>query len=233
MPWITRKLYDWVFVHFRRRRMQQFFNTLSPTPQTRVLDVGGTANTWTNESVTSESVASESTTSTSTASKSANSTSFPVTLLNILDYGKQSNPRFTPIVGDATAMPFPNRSFDIVFSNSVIEHVETWEKQQAFAHEVRRVGDYIWIQTPARSFPIEAHLWALWIQYLPKKLQHRIVQWTPRGLVQPHIVHQIVEEVRLLTHREMKELFPDCVILEEKLLGLTKSYIAVRTTRQP
>jgi hypothetical protein len=90
------------------------------------------------------------------------------------------------------------------------------------------VARKLWIQTPARAFPIEAHLLAPYIQYLPKSLQHRLARWTPRGLLQPDVVHEIVDEVRLLTYREVKELFPDCLILKEKLLGLTKSYIAIR-----
>jgi hypothetical protein len=117
---------------------------------------------------------------------------------------------------------------DIAFSNSVIEHLGTWEKQQAFAHEARRVARKLWIQTPARSFPIEAHLLAPYIQYLPKGIQRRIVPWTPRGLLNPGIVQQIVEEVRLLTHEEVSKLFPDCCIVKERSCGLTKSYIAVR-----
>jgi hypothetical protein len=72
------------------------------------------------------------------------------------------------------------------------------------------------------------HLLAPFIQYLPRAFQHHIVKWTPRGILQPEIVHQIVDEVRLLTYSEMKQLFPDCVILKERVLGLTKSYIAVR-----
>ena len=110
----------------------------------------------------------------------------------------------------------------------MIEHVGTWEKQQLFAREVRRVARNLWVQTPARSFPLEAHLLAPYIQYLPKSAQHRIVRWTPRGILQPHVVHEIIDEVRLLTCREMKQLFPDCLILKERVLGLTKSYIAVR-----
>jgi hypothetical protein len=87
----------------------------------------------------------------------------------------------------------------------------------------------LWIQTPAHCFPIEAHLLAPYIQYLPKRVQHRIVRWTPRGLLTPDVVHGIVDEVRLLTYREVKLLFPDCRILRERVFGLTKSYIAVRT----
>jgi hypothetical protein len=197
-----------VFIHFRRRRMNRFFTLFAPSPQVCVLDIGGTAQTWNCES--------------------EGRARFPVTLINILDYGQIEDGRFTSMEGDATALPFADNAFDIAFSNSVIEHVGTWEKQQAFAREARRVARKLWIQTPARSFPIEAHLLALYIQYLPKTVQHRIVRWTPRGLLQPGVVHEIVDEVRLLTHREVKLLFPDCLILKERVLGLTKSYVAVR-----
>jgi hypothetical protein len=203
-----KSLCDHVFIYFRRRRMNQFFDIFAPLLGVRVLDIGGTAQTWNRES---ESYVQ-----------------FPVTLINIRRYDQIEGDRFTSMEGDATELPFADNTFDIAFSNSVIEHVGTWEKQQAFAREARRVARKLWIQTPARSFPIEAHLLAPYIQYLPKNVQHSIVRWTPRGLLQPDVVHEIVDEVRLLTYREVKQLFPDCRILKERLFGLTKSYIAVR-----
>ena len=202
-----------VFIHFRRRRMDRFFANVAPSPESRVLDVGGTAQTWMGES--------------------NGHAQFPVTLLNIRKYDEVDSDRFTSVEADATNLPFADNAFDIAFSNSVIEHVGTWEKQQLFAREVSRVARNLWVQTPARSFPIEAHLLAPYIQYLPKKLQHRIVRWTPRGILQPEVVHEIVDEVRLLTCGEMKRLFPDCLILKERVLGLTKSYIAVRHREHP
>lgn len=203
-----KNLSDHVFIRFRRRRMHRFFVLFSPSPEARVLDIGGTPQTW--------------------ASESGAHAAFPVTLLNIRNNGQLQGGRFTSMEGDATQLPFTDNAFDIAFSNSVIEHVGTWERQQAFAREARRVAGRLWIQTPARSFPIEAHLLAPYIQYLPKKMQHRIVRWTPRGLLQPDVVHEIVDEVRLLTYREVQQLFPDCRILRERFFGLTKSYIAVK-----
>jgi hypothetical protein len=44
----------------------------------------------------------------------------------------------------------------------------------------------------------------------------------------PDAVHEIVDEVKLLTYRELKQLFPDCRIVKERFFGLTKSHIAVR-----
>jgi len=201
-------LYDHVFLRFRRRRMNHFFAFFAPSPEVRVLDIGGTPQTWSEEA--------------------KGQARFSVTLINICGNCQINTDRFTSMEGDATEMPFADNAFDIAFSNSVIEHVGTWDKQQAFAREARRVARKLWIQTPARSFPIEAHLLAPYIQYLPKSAQHRIARWTPRGLLTPDVVHEIVDEVRLLTYRELKHLFPDCRILKERLFGLTKSYIAVR-----
>lgn len=201
-------LYDHVFVRFRRRRMQQFFSLFSPAPGVRVVDIGGAVQTWNVEAAAHKP--------------------FSVTLINNLEYEDFASERFQIIEADATALPFPDHSFDIAFSNSVIEHLGTWERQQAFASEARRVARQLWIQTPARCFPIEAHLLAPYIQYLPKRMQRRIVRWTPRGLLNPGVVQQIVEEVRLLTYAEVAKLFPDCQILRERFCGFTKSYIAVR-----
>jgi hypothetical protein len=201
-------LYNHVFVRFRRKRMRKFLSLFSPSRDVRVIDIGGAVQTWNVEAEAHEA--------------------FPITLINNLEYEDYASERFTTIVADATALPFPDNSFDIAFSNSVIEHLETWEKQQAFASEARRVARKLWIQTPARCFPIEAHLLAPYIQYLPKEFQKRVARWTPRGLLNPGVVHPIVEEVRLLTSAEVKNLFPDCQILKERFCGLTKSYIAVR-----
>jgi hypothetical protein len=201
-------LYQHIFVRFRRRRMKRFFSLFTPSAEARVVDIGGITETWESEAETHMP--------------------FPVTLVNNLEYDGVLSDRYKSIEGDATALPFPDHSFDIAFSNSVIEHLGTWEKQQAFAHEARRVAGKLWIQTPARSFPIEAHLLAPFIQYLPRNVQHRIVRWTPRGLLNPGVVHGIVDEVRLLTYREVAALFTDCCILRERFFGLTKSYIAVR-----
>ncbi len=201
-----------VFVYFRRSRMRRFHILFPLSSTERVLDIGGTEQTWTTES--------------------GSNTDFPVTLLNLRMYDSPRQSRFRLMQGDATSLPFADNSFDLAFSNSVIEHLGTWQQQKRYACEARRVACKLWIQTPARSFPIEAHLLAPYIQYLPKHIQHRLVALTPRGLLTPDEVHQIVDEVRLLTYREMQMLFPDCVILRERLFGLTKSYIAVRASAE-
>jgi len=207
-----------LFAIFRRRRMKRFYATFQPTSQTRLLDIGGAPNTWISESRSYEPV--------------------PVTLVNLQFPNSDAfnDSRFTAIHGDATRLPFENQSFDVAFSNSVIEHLTTWERQQTFAAEARRVAKKLWIQTPARHFPIEPHLLTPFFQYLPRRLQLRLARhftlWGVLSKPSPADVNELISEVRLLTLREMKQLFPDCMILKERVLGLTKSYIAVRAPQQ-
>jgi SAM-dependent methyltransferase len=145
---------------FRRRRMRRFLAAVAPRTGERLLDVGGTAGFWVDAGFTSK-----------------------LTLLN-RDTGAAglAGAGVEFIAGDGCALPFANRAFDVVFSNSVIEHVGTWERQQAFAAEVRRVGHRLWVQTPAREFFIEPHLIAPFIHWLPRAWQRRLMRnFTVRG----------------------------------------------------
>jgi hypothetical protein len=67
-------------------------------------------------------------------------------------------------------------------------------------------------------------------QFLPVRtriwlLQNFNLGWFPRT---PDAVKakEVVESVRLLDRHEFAELFPDSIIYEEKVLGLTKSFVA-------
>ena len=136
------------------------------------------------------------------------------------------------LAGDATAMPqYGDGEFDVVYSNSVIEHLFTADNQAAMAREVRRVGRAYWVQTPNHWFPVEPHFHAVGWQYLPRPLRVRICCW--RGTARRTTIksrehaESLVNEVRLLGGREMRRLFPDGRVLREPLGGLTKSWVAV------
>jgi Methyltransferase domain len=150
-----------------------------------------------------------------------------------IDLSGYPNHHFNPMIGNGCALSFPDQSYDIGFSNSVIEHVGSWENQQAFASEIRRVGKALWVQTPAKECPIEPHYIAPFVHWLPKGVQRRILRYfSPWGWIAKPTQEQIDEMVnttRLITYSEMKGLFPDCEILVEKYLWIIpKSYIAVR-----
>lgn len=121
-------------------------------------------------------------------------------------------PNVTFIKADARNLPLPDKAGSIVFCNSLIEHVPKSDRQLV-ADEIRRVGRAYWVQTPNKWFPIEPHYMLPLFQFLPKAMR-RILD-ARRG-----------DHVELLTARELQELFPEAVILRERILGLTKSLIA-------
>lgn len=157
-----------------------------------------------------------------------------VTLLNLRfdEALGTAHPEFTFVEGDGCRLPFGDRTFDLVHSNSVIEHLGSWERQQAFAAEARRVGRALWVQTPAREFFAEPHLIAPVIHWLPRRWQLRLIRrgtiwgWLTRPDARQ--VEAFLDEVRLLNRREMQALFPDCRILTERFPGWPKSHIAAR-----
>ena len=154
------------------------------------------------------------------------------------DRERATNHNIRTLIGDACSLTMPDRSYDIAFSNSVIEHVGSWERQQQFASEIRRVGGALWVQTPAYEYPIEPHYMAPFIHWLPRKVQKRIARWcTLWGWIeQPGFekIEAMVDTTRLLTRSEMRRLFYDCEIRVERLLWVfPKSYIAVRLKPEP
>jgi len=61
------------------------------------------------------------------------------------------------VQADGTNLPFADKSFDIVFSGSVLEHVGSRERQRKFISEALRVGKKVFITVPDSHFPIELH----------------------------------------------------------------------------
>ncbi|MEK6252705.1 MAG: class I SAM-dependent methyltransferase [Actinomycetota bacterium] len=119
--------------------------------------------------------------------------------------------------GDARALPFEPDTFEIAYSNSLVEHLDPADRTR-FAAEIRRVAGRYWVQTPNRYFPIEPHVLLPGFQFLPEAARRRL--WR---LGMPRTPYEPIE---LLGANELRELFPDAVILRERFAGLTKSLIA-------
>jgi hypothetical protein len=186
--------------------MAGFLSTFSPGPDQRILDVGF----WKGSGLTSD-----------------------ITLLNIHPIPTEGiEPNMHAALGDGTKLEYKDKVFDIIFSNSVIEHLSTFENQARFANECMRVGKWLWIQTPAKTFFVEPHLLTPFIHLLPRSWQRKLLRnftvwgWLTRPSTEQ--IDHMLEEIRLLTLAEMQSLFPGCEIWKERFLGFTKSYIAVR-----
>ncbi|MFD8633231.1 MULTISPECIES: class I SAM-dependent methyltransferase [unclassified Streptomyces] len=124
--------------------------------------------------------------------------------------------------------------YDLVFSNSTIEHVGGHSQRRLFVAAVEQLAPLHWIQTPYRYFPVEPHFVAPGFQFLPLAARARLVRRWP--LVHsrpdsPESAMNAVINIELLTRTEMRYLFPGSLLLGEQVLGATKSLIAVR--REP
>lgn len=145
------------------------------------------------------------------------------------ELGRTSLPlRFETFVGDARDLSgYADGSFDVVHSNSVIEHVGTWRDMQLMAHELRRVGVHGWVQTPAWEFPIEPHHRLPFVHWLGAPAQRAALSVARRyrgTSISERREH--VERINLLARPEVEALFPGCAISVERFAGLPKSYIA-------
>jgi hypothetical protein len=191
--------------------MKQFEELFQPTDTTRIVDVGGYEMNWT-----------------LIAAK-------PNVVLVNLENEEWSKGRIRKRKGDGRNLAFADGSFDLAYSNSVIEHVGGWEDQQAFAREIRRIAPRYYVQTPNKWFFIEPHLMAPFIHLLPMRIARKLVRYfSVWGLVARPTqarIDEFLRSVRLLDAREMRTLFPDAEIVAEKFLGMTKSIIAVRRQR--
>lgn len=179
----------------------------------RLIDIGGTQRFW-------ETVGL------------AGSDELHITLVNLraepTDYANIASE-----AGDATALDqYADGSFDAVFSNSVIEHVGAPAGAAAMAAEVRRLSARYYVQTPNRWFPIEPHYMFPGFQFLPVRaktwlLQHLPLAWVGR-IPDRGEAENVAREVHLMSASDLARLFPDAAIERERILGLTKSVIALR-----
>ena len=196
--------------YMRKQRMKLFSKIISPIAGMRVLDLGGQPAIWDDVDPC-----------------------LNITCLNlpgIADQKHLSHHNITFVVGDACNMPeFNFGDFDIVFSNSVLEHVGDGDKQKEFAREVQRLSGTFWVQTPSKLFPIEAHCgmpfwwyYPIWLRsFFLRRWEKKLPAWT-----------EMVSSTTYISRKSMVSLFPDSSIVTEWFV-LPKSIIAYKLARIP
>ena len=190
---------------FRQRRFDFFWNTLGRHVGTRRwLDLGGGPGSYL-----------------LTQLESLQRDAAPKVIL--LDMGeaelRDAQTRFPNVqcvCADGEHLPFAAETFDLLFCNSVIEHVA---HPDALAAEIRRTGRHFFVQTPNEKFPLESHSQVPlpFFRALPRTLQLWMCRAT--GASWDYLM-----SVRYLTEAELRALFPDARILHERAFGLTKSF---------
>jgi hypothetical protein len=197
----------------RARRFRRFEAlTASFARPLRILDVGGTNDFWENCGW-------------------AGRADVQISSLNLLPE-RQKHENIRPLVGDATNLAeFADGSFDIVFSNSVIEHLFTFENQRRMAAETQRVGTAYWVQTPNFWFPMEPHFHIPGWQWMPTDLRVFMIQHWRCGwrgpCADPEKARTLVKEIRLMTLHELNTIFPGAIIVPERFGGMVKSWIVI------
>lgn len=98
------------------------------------------------------------------------------------------------------------------------------------AKEVCRVGRRYFVQTPNKYFPLEPHFLFPFFQFLPIWIRVLLLRnfnlgWFVKTPDKAK-AKEIVEGIRLLNKREFTSLFPNASIYQEKVFGITKSFLA-------
>ena len=129
-PWVNflmniHIIYNFFMDCFRPKRMRQMAVFFSISKTTTVLDIGGSYKNW-----------------------SYLVDGPKLTLLNLGPRPENLPTHVQYVRGDARKLPFDDNSFDVVYSNSVIEHVGSKSDQMEMAKEMMRVGKGYYCQTP-------------------------------------------------------------------------------------
>ncbi len=176
-------------------------------PPVKILDLGGTQEFWENMGLISDKIL--------------------VTIIN-KEQISATYENFIAIRKDASDLSeLRDKDFDIVFSNSLIEHLIDYNAQKQMARDIIRIGKSYFIQTPNYYFPFEPHFLFPFFQFFPYKfkiylLQHFNLGWFEK--CDKDEAEKIINNIHLLKIKQLKSLFPDSVIVKEKLLGFTTSF---------
>jgi len=193
----------------RQRRDEEFGRRFPDLTDMRVLDLGGTAISWRVLPLRPSSV----------------------TLVNLDQAEEPAESWMNVVHADACTGGFGK--YDLVFSNSLMEHLSGHARRQQFAEVVQESAPSWWIQTPYRYFPIEPHWFFPCFQFLPFRARLMICQhWNTLHV--PAVkdtakAAEMVASVELISATEMRMYFPDSEIWFERIAGLPKSLISIRT----
>jgi hypothetical protein len=194
----------------RARRFQTMLGAYPDLAQFSVLDLGGRPEFWRAEEVHPRRVVTVNT-----------------------EHLVAEEPWIEHWIGDACRLSadLACERFDLVMSNSLIEHVGGHRQRQLLADQIYRMDSHYWVQTPYRYFPIEPHYVFPLAQFLPPSGRTAIARhWPISGVRTASMADDLeaVLSIELLGARELRLYFPDCRLIRERILGLTKSIIAIR-----
>lgn len=150
-----------------------------------------------------------------------------ITALGVEKYEKfkERYPHVRTVEYDGARFPFEDNSFDLCWSNAVLEHVGDSERQVRFVREIKRVAKHAFLTTPNRFFPFELHTRYFLLHYLPKETFDQICVKTGKGWASGDYLH-------LLSYRALKEIIrrsgvQEYKIVRNRILGITIDFSVI------
>jgi hypothetical protein len=201
------KLFSYLPTKSRQEKFRLFVRLMKPTPAMHILNVGASGPNC----AFAEQFES-------LYEHPNQVTGGGISLSEVQDY-RHSFPGVKTLVFDGCALPFRDKSFDVVYSNAVIEHLADHDAQQRFAAEVVRVGRGWFVTTPNLYYPVEPHYHLPLVQFLPQSWQRSLVKnlgRTPYG------------NLNLLTKRRLQRLLPDGDVIGCRVTFYPETIIAYR-----
>jgi ubiquinone/menaquinone biosynthesis C-methylase UbiE len=201
----------------RRRKLQLFTETMNPSPQMSILDVGAEVDPQGRTMLQFID-------------------SYPwkdrITAVNLspehVETIRKCYPGVQAVVADALALPWPDKHFDVAYSNAVIEHVGDLSRQVKMAAEIMRVSKRWFVTTPNRWYPFEFHLRLPLVTWLPR----HGYRWFGKLVRYNHIERRYVfgsprADVRLLSASELRRCFPGSRIVKQRVTFMAETLVAV------
>jgi SAM-dependent methyltransferase len=201
----------------RLKKYNQFLSYMKPTKMERILDIGPTDR----EVFRYENLLES---------------QYPypeqITALGIENFRamKEKYPLINVVIYNGRKFPFQDKSFDIGFSNAVLEHVGDIEAQLSFLMEIRRTCRRGMITTPNRYFPIETHTYLILGGYLPLKFFYWIMRNVKGSEMEPGKLN--TNPLRLLSRRELIKMlklsgYREFKIFPNRFIGFVATWTIV------
>lgn len=201
----------------RQRKLELFYKTMTPSEQTKVLDVGAEVNPHGDRGL--QLIDSY--------PWKSNLSAINLSLEHISSI-KRHYPEIDARVGDACQLPWPDKYFDIVYSNAVIEHLGHLKRQKKMADEIVRVGKRWFVTSPNRRYPFEFHMRLPLVTWLPG---HSYL-WVGRIISYDHANKRYMfgldhTGLRLMAASELKCCFPNSKVIKHRVTFMAETLIVV------
>jgi hypothetical protein len=194
----------------RDKRFELFMDVMRPQATDRILDVGVTNSDWRSGNFLESRYP------------------WPQQLTAVapqpMPLFVRAHPEVSFVQADGRSLPFADRSFDVGFSNAVIEHVGSRNDQRRFVSEMVRTCSRVFICTPNAAFPIDPHTLLPFVHWLPRGPRERILRlsgndrWASREMLNPLRGGELIGLFEPAAH---------VTLIGQRMLGLATVLIAV------